>query len=462
MPEVPGKLKSLVSQKYGLFAIFRRPFAPLTVSPEELYPLSEGRHKQPQMTAHGSRFQTALLLFVQIGYSIQMTWTEDETPAIGPLDGIRVADFSRVLAGPFATMMLADFGADVIKIEHPNGDDTRAWVPPVDANGMGSYFASVNRNKRSVICDLRTEGGLAEARALALSADVVIENFRPGVMEQYGLDYPTLQAERPELVYCSITGFGRTNGAALPGYDLLVQAVGGLMSVTGAPDSEPSKVGVALVDVLTGQNAVVGVLAALRSRDQTGLGQRVDVNLLSSLLAGLVNQASSTLATGVAPKRLGNAHPSIAPYETFRTLDDPIAIAVGTDKQFSALVEVLGLPELAADARFDHNANRLAHRAVLKSLIEEQLETRSAAAWTARLADARVPAGKVNSIAEALDLAALLGLAPVVSVTDSNLSRVSRQIANPISLSETPARYRRPPPLLGEHAGATFFSTSQP
>ena len=385
-----------------------------------------------------------------------MTSTEEDIPATGPLHGIRVADFSRVLAGPFATMMLADFGADVIKIEHPLGDDTRAWVPPIDENGMGSYFASVNRNKRSVVCDLRTEIGLAEARALALNADVVIENFRPGVMEQYGLDYTTLHAERPELVYCSITGFGRAGGAALPGYDLLVQAVGGLMSVTGAPDSEPSKVGVALVDVLTGQNAVVGILAALRSRDQTGLGQRVDVNLLSSLLAGLVNQASSTLATGVAPKRLGNAHPSIAPYETFRTQDDPIAIAVGTDKQFSALVQVLGLPALATDARFGTNANRLAHRAVLKALIEEALAARSAADWTARLSIARVPAGKVNSIAEALDLAAQLGLAPVVSVTDAAGSRESRQIANPITLSATPASYLRPPPLLGEHTGATF------
>ncbi|WP_104083483.1 CaiB/BaiF CoA-transferase family protein [Cryobacterium sp. Y11] len=390
-----------------------------------------------------------------------MSWSADASQPAGPLDGIRVADFSRVLAGPFATMMLADFGADVIKIEHPLGDDTRAWVPPVDENGMGSYFASVNRNKRSVVCDLGTERGLAEARALALDADVLIENFRPGVMEQYGLDYGTLQAERPELVYCSITGFGRAGGAALPGYDLLVQAVGGLMSVTGSPDSEPSKVGVALVDVLTGQNAVIGILAALRARDQTGRGQRVDVNLLSSLLTGLVNQASSTLATGVAPQRLGNAHPSIAPYETFRTVDDPIAIAVGTDKQFSALAQVLGLPELSVDTRFGCNADRLAHRAVLKELLEARLATRPAAEWTTLLAAARVPAGKVNSIAEALELATELGLAPVVSVTDAAGSRVSQQIANPISLSDTPARYLRPPPLFGEHAGATF-SHSQP
>ncbi len=356
-------------------------------------------------------------------------------------------------------MMLADFGADVLKVESPAGDDTRSWVPPVDEHGVGTYFSSVNRNKRSVICDLRSEEGLAQALGIALEADVVIENFRPGVMHRFGLDYETLSAQRPDLVYCSITGFGSAGGAHLPGYDLLVQAVGGLMSVTGSQDSEPSKVGVALVDVVTGQNAVVGILAALRSLDATGRGQRVDVNLLSSLLSGLVNQASSTLATGEAPQRMGNAHPSIAPYETLRTADSPLAVAVGTDRQFEALVRVLGMPELAGDSRFRGNSNRVAHRGELKALLEEQLVTRSAVEWSGLLSSAGVPAGKVNSIAEALQLADDLGLTPVVEIADATTSRTSSQVANPIRLSETPASYRRVPPLLGEHNGATFTPT---
>lgn len=382
------------------------------------------------------------------------------TSGSGPLEGIRVADFSRVLAGPYASMMLADFGADVIKVESPAGDDTRSWTPPVDEHGVGTYFSSVNRNKRSVVCDLRTDEGLARARELALNADVVIENFRPGVMKKFGLDYETLHASKPELIYCSITGFGATAGAHLPGYDLLVQAVGGLMSVTGSLDSEPSKVGVALVDVLTGQNAVVGILAALRHRDSSGVGQRIDVNLLSSLLAGLVNQASSTLATGEAPQRMGNAHPSIAPYETLATADGPLAVAVGTDRQFASLVRILGVPGMSSDPRFETNTQRVAHRDELKALLEEQLAKRPAAEWSAVLSKEGVPAGKVNSIVEALELAEQLGLDPAVEMADDDGPRTSHQVANPIHLSETPASYRRLPPLLGEHNDATFASLS--
>ena len=305
------------------------------------------------------------------------------------LDGIRVADFSRVLAGPYATMMLADFGADVIKIESPAGDDTRAWVPPVDSSGGSTYFGSLNRNKRSIVCDLRTEAGLAEAKRLARSADVLIENFRPGVMEQFGLDEPTLRGVNPGLVYCSITGFGRGAGSHLAGYDLLVQAVGGLMSITGAPDGTPSKVGVALVDVITGLNALSGILLALHERNRTGLGQRLDVDLMTSLLSALTNQAGSTLATGISPRRLGNAHPSIAPYELFTAADRDLIIAVGNDRQFRSLAAVLGAPELADDPAFSTNEARVANRDALLALLGSLLQTQPRSALGRRLRQRR-------------------------------------------------------------------------
>ncbi|MGH1522645.1 CaiB/BaiF CoA transferase family protein [Leifsonia sp. L25] len=369
--------------------------------------------------------------------------------ADGILSGLRVADFSRVLAGPYATMTLADFGADVVKIESPAGDDTRSWRPPVDDAGESTYFGAVNRNKRSVVCDLATPEGLAAAHSLAETADVVVENFRPGVMERFGLDEYSLRPANPRLVYCSITGFGRAEGAGLPGYDLLVQAVGGLMSITGAPDGEPSKVGVALVDVLTGQNAVAGILLALRERDRTGLGSRVDVDLLGSLLAALTNQASSTLATGRSPGRLGNAHPSIAPYELFRAADRELVVAVGNDRQFAAFAAVLGLPDLAADARFSTNEERVHHRVALRAVLEPALAGRPAAEWVAAFGAARVPAGLVNSVGEAFAFAESLGLDPVTTTADPSTGRVSRQPATPIHLSTSPAVHRTPPPLLG-------------
>src|SRR5690554_5813798 len=357
------------------------------------------------------------------------------------LSGIRVADFSRVLAGPYATMMLADLGADVIKVESPAGDDTRAWKPPVDAAGRSIYFASVNRNKRAVTLDLRDEEQRATARELAVTADVVVENFKPGGMASFGLDYEAIAAENPGVVYCSITGFGEGEGAALPGYDLLVQAVGGLMSVTGQADGEPTKAGVALVDVLTGMNAVIGIQAALRSRELNGRGQRVQVNLLQSLLSALVNQASGTLATGTPPGRMGNAHPSISPYETYCAADRPMVIAVGNDRQFAAMARVLGDESLPVDARFLHNGDRVAHREELKARIEAALSARPAAEWVDELLAAGVPAGRVNDVGEAIALADSLGLGPVVSVGDG-----IRLVANPIRLSETPPTYRLPPP----------------
>lgn len=382
--------------------------------------------------------------------------------ADGVLAGVRVADFSRVLAGPYATMMLADFGADVVKIESPAGDDTRAWRPPVDAAGESTYFASVNRNKRSVVCDLRTPAGLADARRLATTADVVVENFRPGVMEAFGLDEESLRAQNPGLVYCSITGFGRQAGAALPGYDLLVQAVGGLMSITGAPEGEPSKVGVALVDILTGQNALAGILLALRSREATGRGSRVDVDLLGSLLAALTNQASSTLATGTPPPRLGNAHPSIAPYELFHAADRELVVAVGNDRQFAAFAETIGLPGLAADERFATNEARVGHRSELRAQLEPALAGRPAAEWVTAFGRARVPAGLVNSVAEAFAFADALGLSPVVETHDPATGRTSRQPATPIRLDTAPAAQRTPPPLLGEHEPCWRDETAPP
>lgn len=365
----------------------------------------------------------------------------------GVLSGVRVADFSRVLAGPYATMMLADFGADVIKIEPPAGDETRAWAPPVDARGQSTYFGGVNRGKRSLVLDLTLADDLATARRLAVDADVVVENFRPGVMARFGLDYETVRVENPSAVYCSVTGFGAGGGAALPGYDLLVQAVGGLMSITGPVDGEPSKVGVALVDVLTGLNAVTGILLALRERDRTGAGQRVEVDLMTSLLSALANQATSTLATGHAPPRLGNAHPSIAPYELFEARDRPLVIAVGNDRQFASLVETLGCSELATDARFSSNQLRVHHRSELRALLGARLAERDAHDLVGRLTDARVPAGLVNDVAEAFAFAEMLGLEPVVELTDEGGKRV-RSVVNPIHLSSTPARYAAPPPDL--------------
>ena len=369
----------------------------------------------------------------------------------GPLDGVRVADFSRVLAGPYATMALADFGADVIKIEPPSGDDTRHWLPPVDADGNATYFGSVNRNKRSVALDLGSDAGRAEALRLAGSADVVVENFRPGVMARFGLDHDAIRERNPAVVYCLITGFGAGEGAALAGYDLIVQAVGGLMSITGDPDGSAAKAGVALVDVLCGQNAMTGILLALRERERTGRGQRVEVNLLHSLLSALTNQAASTLATGQAPRRLGNAHPSIAPYALFRASDRDLVIAVGNDKQFAALASALGAPALATDPRYATNADRVAHRAELTEAIESALASAPASTWIERFRVARIPAGLVNDVAEAIAFAEDLGLDPVVELGSS------RTIANPIALSTTPAHYRTAPPALDAAAGADWL-----
>ncbi len=361
-----------------------------------------------------------------------------------PLDGLVVADFSRVLAGPLATMTLADLGATVIKVERPvTGDDTRSWGPPWGPR-TSSYFDSVNRSKYSVALDLADADDLALASELAGRADVLVENHRPGSLARFGLDYPTVAARNPGVVYCSVSGFGSGAGAGLPGYDFLVQAVGGLMSVTGQPDSDPLKVGVALVDVLTGKDAVIAILAALAARGRTGRGEHVEVNLLSSLLAALVNQASGYLATGVSPSRLGNAHPSIAPYETLHCADGLIAIACGNDRQFARLAEVLGAPELAQDPRFATNPARVANHAELTVVLERALGARGAADWEPLLTAAGVPAGLVGDIGSAIARADALGLAPTVQAGGQAMVR------HPATYSSSELAAATVPPGLDE------------
>ncbi|OWY81549.1 CaiB/BaiF CoA-transferase family protein [Rhodococcus sp. BUPNP1] len=364
----------------------------------------------------------------------------------GALAGLVIADFGRVLAGPYATMLLADLGAEVVKIERPGfGDDTRHWGPPW-VGDESTYFLGVNRNKKSVAIDLTTDEGLEQARDLVARADVVVENFLPGTMTRLGLGYEQVRELNPDIVYTSITGFGGHNN--LPGYDLLIQAVGGLMSITGPDPTTPTKVGVAVVDIITGMHAALGILAALRHRDRTGEGQRVEVNLLSSLLSALANQSSGYVAAGVVPKAMGNRHPSIAPYEVFHTADRPFVLAVGNDRQFASLVEVLGAPELATDERFTTNTARVANREELTKFINELLSAKTADAWFDALTAARVPCGPLNDIADAVALAERLGLSPVVSIDDPDREAPLRQIANPIRLSATPATYRTAPPRL--------------
>jgi crotonobetainyl-CoA:carnitine CoA-transferase CaiB-like acyl-CoA transferase len=361
-----------------------------------------------------------------------------------------VADFGRVLAAPYATMLLADLGADVIKVEQPGtGDDTRAWGPP-HAHGEATYYLSVNRNKRSLTLDLRDADDRRRARELVRRADVLFENFRPGTMEKYGLGPAAARELNPGLVYCSVTGFGAGAGAALPGYDLLIQAVGGLMSVTGPAPGQPVKTGVAVVDVLTGLHAAVGALAALRHRDATGEGQHVQVDLLSCLLSSLVNQSAAHTLTGQVPGILGNRHPSIAPYEVFRAQDRPFVLAVGNDRQFAALCRGLDAPGLAADPRFATNTDRVAHVEELARRIGALLERRTASEWFDLLTPLGVPCGPVNDLAQAFDLAERLGLAPRATVTGADGEPMDL-VANPLGLSATPPQYTRRPPRLGEH-----------
>ncbi|MBK6885545.1 MAG: CoA transferase [Tetrasphaera sp.] len=364
-----------------------------------------------------------------------------------PLTGVLVADFSRVLAGPLATMYLADLGATVVKVERPGrGDDTRAWGPPWTTHAS-SYFEALNRGKLSVAWDLSDPADLAKARELARRADVLVENFMTGTMDRFGLGYADVRAVNPGIVYASVTGFGSGAGASLPGYDFVAQAVGGLMSITGARDGEPQKVGVALVDVLTGKDATIGILAGLQKRAATGVGERIEVNLVSSLLGSLVNQASAYLATGVAPRAMGNAHPSIAPYEPLQCADTALAVACGNDGQFARLTGALGIPELATDPRYATNADRVANRADLVAALEERLRTDTAAHWEALILAAGVAAGPVNDLGAAFARARELGLAPTFPVGDDH----PEQVRNPILFSGAALDGATAPPDVGEH-----------
>ncbi len=363
---------------------------------------------------------------------------------MGPLEGLLIADFSRVLAGPYATMLLADMGASVVKVEGPQGDETRTWMPPVRDN-VSTYYLGINRGKRSIALDLRDETDAALGRELARRADVLIENFKPGGLAKYELDYSSVAAANPKVIYASITGFGSGAGSHVPGYDLMVQAISGLMSLTGDPAGPPYRAGISVFDVMAGNHAVIGILAALRHRDATGQGQLVEVNLLSSALTGLVNHSSAYVAGGVVPFRMGNAHPSVFPYEPLPTADNDLIVAAANDGQFRRLCEVLGLQDVADDPRFARNADRTRNREELRPVLVERLRTRGAVEWFDLLVAAGVPCGPINTIDGGFAMAERFGLDPVVVVGDVPTTR------HPIRFSETPAVYELPPPELDEH-----------
>ncbi|MGJ6968339.1 CaiB/BaiF CoA transferase family protein [Streptosporangium sp. G11] len=366
----------------------------------------------------------------------------------GPLSGVLVADFSRVLAGPYATMLLADLGAQVVKVEGPGGDDTRSWTPPVRGD-VSTYYLGVNRGKRSIALNLRDETDAKLARELARRADVVVENFKPGGLAKYGLDYDSVSAANPGVVYGSISGFGSDEGRDVPGYDLMVQAISGLMSLTGDPDGPPYRAGSSVFDVMAGNHAVIGILAALRHRDATGQGQHVEVNLLSSALTGLVNHSSAYVAGGVVPYRMGNAHPSVFPYEPLPTADNDLIVTAANDGQFRRLCEVLGIPEVADDPRFAHNADRTEHREELRPILVARLAERGAVEWFELLVKAGVPSGPINTVDGGFAMAERFGLDPVVEVGEGD--RAVPTTRHPIRFSQTPAGYRLPPPELDEH-----------
>ncbi len=381
---------------------------------------------------------------------------------MGALSHIKVLDLSRVLAGPWASQILADLGAEVIKVERPGvGDDTRSWGPPFLKDSEGNtttesaYFLCTNRGKKSVCIDMKSKSGQEAIRQLADQCDVVIENFKVGGAANFGIDYETLSARNPKLVYCSITGFGQ-NGPYKdrPGYDFLVQAMGGLMSVTGQPDGAdgagPQKVGVALTDIMTGLYATIGIQAALAEREHSGLGQFVDLALLDVTVATLANQASNYLVGGMVPTRLGNAHPNIVPYQSFVAADGHLIVAVGNDAQFSRFVAAIGLSELATDERFSSNQARVANRNVLVPLLQRQMLDRGKEEWLDILEAAQVPAGPINCVDEVFAEPQIQARSMQIEMAHPHNARL-QLVGNPIKLSRTPVEYNKPPPTLGQH-----------
>ncbi|MNE12709.1 Succinyl-CoA:(R)-benzylsuccinate CoA-transferase subunit BbsF [compost metagenome] len=386
---------------------------------------------------------------------------------MGALSHLRVLDLSRVLAGPWAGQILADLGAEVIKVERPgSGDDTRAWGPPFlrDAAGENTseaaYYLSANRNKQSVTIDFTQPEGQRLVRELAAKSDILIENFKVGGLAAYGLDYASLKALNPNLIYCSITGFGQTGPyAKRAGYDFMIQGLGGLMSITGRPEGEegagPVKVGVALTDILTGLYSTVAILAALAHRDQQGGGQHIDMALLDVQVACLANQAMNYLTTGVPPRRLGNAHPNIVPYQDFPTADGDLILTVGNDKQFRKFAEVAGQPQWADDPRFATNNLRVTNRAQLIPLIRQATVFKTTSEWVEQLEQAGVPCGPVNDLSQVFQDPQVLHRGLAVEIPHA-LAGMVPQVASPIRLSETPVQYRHAPPLLGEHTEAVL------
>lgn len=373
-----------------------------------------------------------------------------------PLQNIRVLDLSRVLAGPYCTMVLGDLGAEVIKVEPPEGDETRGWGPPF-AGGESAYYLCVNRNKRGIVVDLKSREGKNILRGLALQSDVLVENFRPGALEKFGLDFDSLRVLNPRLIYCSVSGFGQTGPLRdMPGYDFMIQAMGGIMSITGEPEGEPMKVGVAAADLFAGQNAVIAILAALQARSLTGRGQHLDISLFDSQIGMLANVASSYLVSGDLPKRYGNAHANIVPYQSFQARDGWFVIAVGNDKQFARLCELIGKPALAADARFSSNARRVQNRDELISILKPVFAAKTVDEWLA-LIRGEFPCGPINDFGRVFSMPHVKERGMRVTMEHPTIGALPL-VGSPLKMGETPVSYRLPPPLMGQHTNEILTS----